>query len=425
MKTLFKPMTFCLTAILSLALISSCGSNDDVNNNVNGETPSSPSQPVEPTVLPKSTLCEIVEQQVYDPANFGQVVGSWPMLSVAGDAFANLMKTTLNTVARTRLLQMDRLFKERVGTTSGGSRQWNIKRYVFTYKSVSNSTGNDTILTGSVIFPNNTIGKPHQLDILTLYHHQAYFADAWLASRNPTVMALHALNNSAVIEPDGQGASEDLEKLITEVLYGDLSCLQMVDCVLAALEVMNKEQVTLAPNGYTNNWGTSLGTASATGFAQYMENDATPELQQLLKLRATYIGEGPIKFSQLTDCKQYEPYLPVQKYFDGWNPRLPFYMSCCKDDELIVYDELKQYFVKLRTMPDGSVNNNVQWCDFYLPSIISKITSSKEISEATWGVGNHYLTAVVSLIFASTVKDPADMEKVLISNNAFDEGQNQ
>ena len=76
-------------------------------------------------------------------------------------------------------------------------------------------------------------------------------------------------------------------------------------------------------------------------------------------------------------------------------------------------------------MPDGSVNDNVQWCDFYLPSIIRKITSSKEISEATWGVGNHYLTAVVSLIFASTVKDPADMEKVLISNNAFDEGQNQ
>jgi hypothetical protein len=150
-----------------------------------------------------------------------------------------------------------------------------------------------------------------------------------------------------------------------------------------------------------------------------MENDATPELQQLLKLRATYIGEGPTKFSQIKDCKQYEADLPVQKYFYGWNPRLPFYMSSCKDDELIVYDELKSYFSKLRTMPDGSVNNNVQWCDFYLPSIIRKITSSKEISEATMGVGNHYLTAVVSLIFASTVKDPADMEGELDPDHEF------
>jgi hypothetical protein len=272
-----------------------------------------------------------------------------------------------------------------------------------------------------VIFPNNTVGKPHKVDILTLYHHQAYFDNSWLPSHSVTLMGMHALNNSAVIEPDGMGASDNINKLITETINGDLSGLQMVDCVVAALEVMSRENVTLADNGYTNNWGTSLGTTAATAFAQYMENDATPYFQQLLKLRATYIGEGPTKFSQLQDCKQYEADLPVQKYFEGWNPRLPFYMSSCKDDELVVYDELKSYFMKLRTMPDGSINNNVQWYDFYLPSIVKRITTIEEVSEATWGIGNHMLSAVVTLMAVSMVKDPADMGRVLISNNIFDE----
>ena len=152
-----------------------------------------------------------------------------------------------------------------------------------------------------------------------------------------------------------------------------------------------------------------------------MENEAATDLQELLKLRATYIGEGPTKFSQVQGCKSYEPNLPKQKYFEEWNPRLPFYMSLCKDDEMIVYDELKDYFTKLRTMPDGTINKNVHWLDFYMPAIVKRITSSEDISKMTWGIGNHLLTAVVSLMAASTVKDPADMENVLISNNYFDE----
>jgi hypothetical protein len=138
----------------------------------------------------------------------------------------------------------------------------------------------------------------------------------------------------------------------------------MADCVLAALEVMRQDNVTLAANVYTNNWGTSLGTVGATGFAQYMENNATPDLQALFNLRATYIGEGPTMLSHLWGAEDMMPDLPAQKFYDGWNPRLPFYISCAPDDEFINYDELKNYYTKLQTMPDGSVNNNVQWLDF-------------------------------------------------------------
>ena len=414
-----RMLIFALATGLTMCMLTAC-SSDGFNPGEGGGVQPEP-EAFHPIDASTRTLLDIVEKNEYTPTEFGETIGCWPMLSVGGDALARLLKSTIKTVTYSRLPKMDALFKERVGTAADGSRQWNIKRRVFTYQSVSNATGNDTTLVGSVIFPTNTVGKPHQVDVLTLYHHQAYLEESWLASKSVTVMAMHALHNFAVIEPDGHGASDDLNKLVYETVNGDLSCLQMVDCVLAALEVMRQENVTLADDGYTNNWGTSLGTTAATALAQYMEYDATPDLQALLNLRATYIGEGPTKFSQLQDCKQYEADLPVQKYFEGWNPRLPFYMSSCKDDELVVYDELKSYFMKLRTMPDGSINNNVQWYDFYLPSIVKRITTIEEVSEATWGIGNHMLSAVVTLMAVSMVKDPADMEKVLISNTIFDE----
>jgi hypothetical protein len=363
------------------------------------------------------TLRDVIEKNTYDPSEFGEVIGSWPMLSFSGDIIANLIKGQLKLVAATRLPQMDALFKERVGTAEDGSRLWNIKRCVFTYNSISGETGNDTTLVGSVIFPTNTVGKPHQVDVLTLYHHQAYFENSWLPSHSVTMMAMHALHNSAVIEPDGQGARRAMNDLVRENLQGDLTGLQMADCVLAALEVMRQEGVTLADNGYSNNWGTSLGTVAATGFAQYMERDATPDLQALFRLRATYIGEGPTMLDQVKGYEDVVPNPPTQKFYDGWNPRLPFYMSCNPYDELINYNELKKYYTKLRTMPDGSVNSNMQWFDFYMPKVVRDIVNIKQIQEKLGGHAIHLLSAVLSLYDASIVKDPADMAGELDPNN--------
>jgi hypothetical protein len=182
----------------------------------------------------------------------------------------------------------------------------------------------------------------------------------------------------------------------------------MADCVLAALEVMRQENVTLATDGYTNNWGTSLGAYGATGFAQYMENDATPDLQALFKLSATFIGEGPVMPNH---NRGYEDAVDteVQKYYDGWNPRLPFYISCAPDDEMISYDELKKYYTQLRTMPDGSVNDNVHWYDFYMPGVVKRILNKDNIREKFAGIPIHILSAILTLYDASIVKDPADM----------------
>ena len=412
--TIFKNVTFCFVALVSIGMLTACSDSDNQEQG-GGEDPGS--GVFHPIDASTQTLRDVIEKNTYDPSEFGEVIGSWPMLSFSGDIIANLIKGQLKLVAATRLPQMDALFKERVGTAEDGSRLWNIKRCVFTYNSISGETGNDTTLVGSVIFPTNTVGKPHQVDVLTLYHHQAYFANSWLPSHSVTMMAMHALHNSAVIEPDGQGARYEMEDLIRENLQGDLTGLQMADCVLAALKVMRQEGVTLADNGYSNNWGTSLGTVAATGFAQYMERDATPDLQALFRLRATYIGEGPTMLDHVKGYEDVVPNPPTQKFYDGWNPRLPFYMSSNPYDELINYDELKKYYTKLRTMPDGSVNSNMQWYDFYMPRVVRDVVNIKQIQEKLGGHAIHLLSAVLSLYDASIVKDPADMAGELDPNN--------
>ena len=403
-KLFVKVITLGLTAWVSMGLLTACHDSDSSD-----EQKAAPKE-YHPIDASTSTLRDIIEKTEYDPATFGDVLGEWPMLSYSSEGIAKLMKSSLKLTVRNRLPQMDALFKERVGTGAKGARQWNLKRYVFTYKSVSGVTGNDTILVGSVIFPTNTVGKAHQVDVLTLYHHQAYFKRTWLPSHAVTMMALHALHNSAVIEPDGQGAQSQMEDLIRENLQGDLTALQMADCVLAALEVMKQDNVTLAADGYSNNWGTSLGTVAATGFAQYMERDATPDLKQLIKLRATYIGEGPTMLSQVRGYEDKVANPPVQKFYNGWYPSLPFYMSSCPDDKLINYDELKSYYNQLRIMPDGAANVKVKWLELNLPPAVVTILNTEQIRERLGNNSVHLVASIVSLYAASVAKDPADVE---------------
>jgi len=177
--------------------------------------------------------------------------------------------------------------------------------------------------------------------------------------------------------------------------------LQMVDCVLAALEVMRNHGVTTSQDCYSNNWGTSLGTSAATGFAQYMENDAPEDLQRLINLRASYIGEGPVMLSHLRGYENAVENLKEQSYYYGWHPRLPFYISCCPNDELIKYDGLKEYYNHLRMLPNGTILSNVHWLDMNVPhNVLDKI------------LNNHLQTAVLTLLYISMVEDPSDMEGV-------------
>ena len=145
--------------------------------------------------------------------------------------------------------------------------------------------------------------------------------------------------------------------------------------------------------------------------------DATPDLQALFRLRGTYIGEGAVMLGQTIDYENLIPNPPTQKYHECWYPRLPFYMSVCPDDELISYDGMKKYYTQLRTLPDGTVNNQVQWYDFYMPGVVKKIINTEQIKELSGGTPIHLLSAVLSLYDACTVNNPSDMEKVLVDDS--------
>ena len=407
--------TFCLITLTSMGMLTACSSDDDY---VPGSDDSQPGSEVfHPIDASTRTLRDVIVRKEYTPTEFGEAIGSWPMFATLGDGLTRMTKPAISAIVDSRTPQMDKLFEERVGTASDGSRQWTLKRCVFTYQSISGITGNDTTLIGSVVFPTNTLGKAHEVDVLTLYHHQAYFQESWLPSNSLTMMALHALHNSAVIEPDYYGADADFGNIITKYYQGDLTALQMADCVLAALEVMRQQNVTLAAGGYTNNWGCSLGVKSATGFAQYMENDATPDLQKLFRLRATYVGEGP---TMSVHEKGYENFIPnavKQKYEEGWYPRLPYYISCNPSEDFISYEGLKKYYAQLRTLPDGTVNPNVHWLDLELKlqPVIDQLAKVINIAMGE-DLGSHVLSSVATLFAISMVEEPADMERWEKSN---------
>ena len=397
----------CFVALLTIGGMVACQNADDGSDEQSEAMASKAPEVVKLSTIQRSTastrtLVAVTDSASYQAEDYAQAISSWPMMSYAGESVAKVMAPMLNFAVKCRVPVMDELFAQRLGTPSDSLRQWQVERYVFTYNSVSGVTGNDTVLVGSVVFPNNTLGRSHEVDMLTLYHHQAYYFESWLPSQSLTLMAMHALHNSAVIEPDAQGAEWNMQNLIASYAQGDLTALQMVDCVLAALEVMRNHGVTTSQDCYSNNWGTSLGTSAATGFAQYMENDAPEDLQRLINLRASYIGEGPVMFSHLRGYENAVENLKEQSYYYGWHPRLPFYISSCPNDELIKYDGLKEYYNHLRMLPNGTILSNVHWLDMNVPhNVLDKI------------LNNHLQTAVLTLLYISMVEDPSDMEGVL------------
>ena len=413
MKNAFVNAASCLCVALGVAGLAACqGSSDD---SADAKSHQAVALGTVRSNLPQRTastrtLVAVTDSVVYQPAEFAKTLAHWPLfgeVNQMSEAVGRLMEPTLRLAVNARVPKLDSLFAQRVGVGDKGQRQWQLKRYTFTYNSVSCTTGADTLLGGSVVFPTNIVGMPHEVGTLTLYHHQAYNADSWLPSQSLTAMGLHALHNSAVIESDMQGSLNGFE-VDWHFLLGDLICLQTVDCALAALEVMRDHGVTLAADGYTNSWGTSLGVVSALGFAQYMENDAPNDLQRLLNLKASFVGEGPGRFIHMRGVEEFEALVPLQKYASGWNPRLPLYMSCSPNEEFIKYEVVKDYCEQLRTLPDGTVNDNVHWLDFNVVH-----TELEKQGFAAESPANHLVSALLTLFYASLVEDPADMVGIM------------
>ena len=88
-KIFVKAITFCLITLMSMGMLTACSNDDD-----NGGAPSDVFHPINASTR---TLHDVIERDVYTPQEFGEVIGSWPMLSAAGTGVADLAKNTLKT----------------------------------------------------------------------------------------------------------------------------------------------------------------------------------------------------------------------------------------------------------------------------------------------------------------------------------------
>lgn len=194
---------------------------------------------------------------------------------------------------------MDKMFNAEVGGSSDGEKNWWIEKCTFTFRTKS-ASGEDIVLTGSVIYPNNTNRKiSHELKSLTLSSKGAGSLTS-TGDNDPADVLMEALRtffNSAIIIPEYQGLRHDSGKHFYCFVSSKVLARQMADCVLAAMEVLESNGVTLAPDGYTLNEGSSQVGVIPLAFAKWYETEAPRKIREKLKMKYTVTYTGPIDFA--------------------------------------------------------------------------------------------------------------------------------
>ena len=265
-------------------------------------------------------LVSILGEKHYTPGEFVDALGA--------PSFTSLLKSIQPlAVPCFRALLKAKMHYHRRGLNKRFSKGgWEIQSYTFTYRSQA-VNGREIILSGRVTFPGNKEeGVPHEVKTISLHTHQAFFHPEWAPSQNLMFMPLKALWDSAVIEPDLQkwGINHGIEP------DGGGSALhmarQLADCAVAALEVMRQHGVTLAPDGYTTNWGSSQGAFPALLFAKWYDTEAPQGFRDAFRLRASFVAEGAIPLQELIPYTYRHPelifmgHIPLTGYFKAFSP---------------------------------------------------------------------------------------------------------
>lgn len=249
--------------------------------------------------LEEQTLVSVLSGKSYTPEEFTEALGSPSMnglLEYIMPESLTFAKVLWTAKLLTRLPALDRQFAQEAGKGAFDRRCWELQSYTFSYRSWT-VDGREVVMSGRVTFPNNkTEGISHQVKTLSLHSHQALLNPDCAPSENLMYMPLRALWDSAVIEPDFQQFGINYKKE-----YGGFGspvtlARQLTDCIIAALEVMRMHGVTLSPDGYTTNWGSSQGGWVPLCFARYYETEAPEWFRSAIRLRSTFTGEGACEF---------------------------------------------------------------------------------------------------------------------------------
>lgn len=256
--------------------------------------------------LSRQTLVNILSESRYSPSEFAEALGS--------PSFIALLKTIqrgalpwIKALFRAKVYYhvpgLNRRFAKECGRGGWGSRCWEIRSLTFTYRTQT-VDGRPQTLSGRVTFlANRDATIPHRAKTISLHTHQAFFDPSWAPLHNLMYVPLKVLWDSVVIEPDFQkwGITYGIES----DGIGSAVCMvqQLADCTVAALEIMQQHGVSLAPDGYTTNWGSSQGAVPAICFAKWYETQAPQWFKDALRLRSSYVVEG------VCDLQEYMEYL--------------------------------------------------------------------------------------------------------------------
>ena len=253
--------------------------------------------------LSEKTLVNILTENHYTPSEFANSLGSpsFTKLLQSVKPYAPWgMKTVFKAAVYMRVPKSNRRFAKECGLGLFAGRCWEIQSITFTYNSQT-VDGRNVVLSGRVTFLNNKDANiPHQAKTISLHTHQAFFNPSWAPSQNLMYVPPKVMWDSVVIEPDLQkwGVTHGIES------DGSGSAIrtarQIADCVVAALEIMRQHHVSLAPDGYTTNWGGSQGAMPTLCFDKWYDTEAPQWFKEALRLRSSFIVEGVTIVPELT-----------------------------------------------------------------------------------------------------------------------------
>ncbi len=255
--------------------------------------------------LSEKSLVNILSESHYTPGEFAAALGS--------PSFTELLKSIqpgalpwIRALFKTKVYyhvpRLNRRFAKECGLGLFAKRCWDIHSITFSYNSQT-VDGRDVILSGRVTFLHHKHKDiPHRAKTISLHTHQAFFNPEWAPLHNLMFVPLKVLWDSVVIEPDLQkwGITHGIES------DGGGSAIQMArqlaDCIVAALEIMHLYGVSLAPEGYTTNWGGSQGAMPTLHFEKWYDSEAPQWFKDALRLKSSFIVEGVSIVPELTKC---------------------------------------------------------------------------------------------------------------------------
>jgi hypothetical protein len=164
---------------------------------------------------------------------------------------------------------------------------------------------------------------------------------------------------------------------------------QYADCIVAALEIMRQHGVTLAPDGYTTNWGSSQGALTALFFAKWYDEEAPKWFKDTLRLKSTFSSEGAVLTKEFREYTYQHPeYIAIELTV------MVSYFKAFSQEQLGGYkpeDFVPEWYLEKKYEHNGRKISFFDAISHYFPEITDPIT--KDLTSFEQVVAPDMLTA--------------------------------